>query len=398
MSSQPLLFAVDDEPDMGEFIARAARRFGYAAEFMTDAKALFTKLHRQPKVIVLDLAMPGIDGVETIRKLADSHCKASIILASGFDDHLLDSIALLGTALGLNLAGCLHKPFSSDELFAILCAETTPLPVPATSLASLNFESDELRRAIDNQELTLYYQPQVSLVDGLCTGVEALVRWQHPVHGIISPNLFIPAMEALDMSMPLTQQILGIALADLEMFIGEGFQGSVSINLPGAMLTSVDFPDQVARNIALDLDNVPHERITFELTETSIADDPLLVADILTRLRIKGFKLAIDDFGTGYSSLEALHRLPFSELKIDMHFVQAADTDAVAHAIVEHSIALARQLEMKVVAEGVESMSQWAWLTGLGCDVVQGYLVSPPLPKSWLMNWIADWDAASVDD
>lgn len=389
--SKPLLFAVDDEPGMANFIAKAARQNGYETEVFNDGSSLFKALQRNPDVIVLDLAMPDIDGVEVIRELADHKCLARIILASGFDEHMVDTIGFLAVSLGLNLGGCLLKPFTSADLSKQLNVKQPLLKTKNKSIP--DFSASDLRQAIDNGELVLYYQPQISLRDNQLTGLEALVRWQHPVYGLLPPNLFVPAMESLDLGTILTQQLLRVALNDLDTFVAQGFLGTVSINLPGAALTLVDFPDQVSREVKPE--SIPRERITFELTETSIAENPICAADILARLRIKGFMLAIDDFGTGYASLESLHRLPFNELKIDMHFVQSAESDYVARAIVEHSISLARQLQMKVVAEGVETEAQRQWLAGLKCDIAQGYLISKPLPAAALKEWASNWNLSN---
>jgi EAL domain-containing protein (putative c-di-GMP-specific phosphodiesterase class I) len=168
-----------------------------------------------------------------------------------------------------------------------------------------------------------------------------------------------------------------------------GYDGALAINIPGSALSDVHFPEHVMARIGAR--GIAHRHIAFEVTETSLANQPTVAADILARLRIKGFNLSIDDFGTGYSSLESLHRLPFTELKIDMQFVQAAETDGVARAIVENSIELAKQLGMKVIAEGVQTAGQWRWLKARGCHLAQGYLVSRPLPAPDLRLWRGAW-------
>lgn len=391
-AQKPLLFAVDDEEGMRDFITKSAQRFGYATKAIPDALGLYRALLDGPDVIVLDLAMPDVDGVEVIRELGRRKCKTSIVLISGFDQHLLNSIVHLATNLGLNVLGCLVKPFRSSDLSQVLMTEKTP--VRAQSESTIYFNAQELRHALYNDELTIHYQPQVSFIDGRWTGMEALVRWQHPIHGLLSPNSFIQPMENIGLITKLTQSVLQKTLIDMEILNQLNFQGTVSVNLPAGALENVAFPDLVAKNI--DMDGIPRGRITFELTETSLAVSPTHSADILARLRLKGFMLAIDDFGTGYSSLEALHKLPFNELKIDMHFVQSADSDHVARAIVEHSIALGRRLKMNVVAEGVETKEQWKWLASLGCDIAQGYLVSRPLPIHALSEWASNWEQRMI--
>ncbi len=386
-AARPRLLVIDDEVGIRTLVRRIGRQAGFEVQEAGAAVELRAGLQQAQDVIALDLAMPDIDGIEVIRELAQAGCKARLILISGFDRRVLDTAARLATGLGLNLKGALSKPFSVTDLLALLRAEQQ---TPGGSIARLEVTAAELRRALEGGELVVHFQPQVDFQDGRWRGVEALVRWQHPHYGLIHPAEFIPLAQTEEFAIPVTQRVLELALAGYsEMLDTAGYDGALAINIPGSALSDVHFPEHVMARIAAR--GIAHRHIVFEVTETSLANQPTVAADILARLRIKGFNLSIDDFGTGYSSLESLHRLPFTELKIDMQFVQAAETDGVARAIVENSIELAKQLGMKVIAEGVQTAGQWRWLKARGCHLAQGFLVSRPLSAADLRAWCGAW-------
>ncbi|MCG3202378.1 MAG: Regulator of RpoS [Gammaproteobacteria bacterium] len=386
-AARPRLLVIDDEAGIRTLVRRVGRQAGFEVQEAGAAVELRAGLQQAQDVIALDLAMPDVDGIEVIRELAQSGCKARLILISGFDRRVLDTAARLATGLGLNLKGALPKPFSVTDLLALLRAEQQ---APGRSTVRPEITAGELRRALDADELVVHFQPQVDFGDGSWRGVEALVRWQHPHYGLIHPAEFIPVAQTGEFAVPVTERVLELALAGYsEMVETAGYSGVLAVNIPGSALSDVHLPEHVMARIGSR--GMTHRHIVFEVTETSLANQPTVAADILARLRIKGFNLSIDDFGTGYSSLESLHRLPFTELKIDMQFVQAAETDGVARAIVENSIELAKQLGMKVIAEGVQTAGQWRWLKARGCHLAQGFLVSRPLPAPDLHAWAIAW-------
>jgi diguanylate cyclase (GGDEF)-like protein len=244
----------------------------------------------------------------------------------------------------------------------------------------------ELKRALERGELLLHYQPKIDIARRTVSGVEALVRWQHPQHGSVPPDEFIGLAERTRMIRPLTQWVLEQAFRDCAEWHHEGFPMTVSINLSAKDLHDPELPDLIA-GIGAKM-NIQPEWIMFEITESSIMTDPARVLIILERLRSMGFTLSIDDFGTGYSSLAYLKKLPVSELKIDKSFVMdmlASENDAV---IVRATVDLAHNLGLKVTAEGVETEEALAALEGFGCNVAQGYFFSKPLPVSGLKAWL----------
>jgi predicted signal transduction protein with EAL and GGDEF domain len=227
-----------------------------------------------------------------------------------------------------------------------------------------------LRRALERDELVLHYQPKADLSSGQVLGVEALVRWQHPDHGLLGPGEFIPLAERTGLIHPLTRWVLDAALRQAGQWRRAGHELSIAVNVSTRSLLDRDFPDQVADRLAAW--QVPAGSLVLEVTESAVMADPALALDVLGRLHALGVGLALDDFGTGYSSMAYLKALPVDELKVDRSFVgqmASSNSDAV---IVRSTIDLGHNLGLHVVAEGVESESTWEELRTLGCDTAQG--------------------------
>src|SRR4249919_1131770 len=243
---------------------------------------------------------------------------------------------------------------------------------------------DGLERALINGRLRMAYQPKISLSDGRLRRVEALVRWDDPELGAVSPARFVPLAEKHGLIDELTQWGLRTTLRQWLTWREEGLDTCLAFNISALSLDQLDFPDLVERMCsALD---VPTDRLVIELTEGATL--PLIkLMDTLTRFRIKGIGLAIDDFGTGYSSLMQLRQLPFTEVKIDRFFVSDAVTSDESRLIVKMIIELAQGLGLTATAEGVETVEQLRLMHELGCDVVQGYLISQPLAPESLQSW-----------
>jgi diguanylate cyclase (GGDEF)-like protein len=238
----------------------------------------------------------------------------------------------------------------------------------------------ELRHALERDELVLHYQPKVDLQTGLVAGVEALVRWQHPVHGLRGPGAFLPHAEHTALMRPLTLHVLESALSQLAAWRADGLDLHVAVNLAVQNLLDLRTPGHVAD--LLDRHGLPAQSVTLEVTESLMLHDPQRAGEVLADLKQLGVGLALDDFGTGYSSLEHLKRLPVNELKIDKSFVMTMDRDAADRAIVASTSALGRSLGLRVVAEGVESAAAGSVLAAIGCDLAQGFHYSPPVPPN----------------
>jgi EAL domain-containing protein (putative c-di-GMP-specific phosphodiesterase class I) len=241
-----------------------------------------------------------------------------------------------------------------------------------------------LAQALEEQRLRMVYQPTASLRDGGLVRVEALVRWDDPELGAVEPSRFVPLAEQHGLIDELTQWGLRTILRQWVDWCDEGIDTFIAFNISALSLQHLDFPDLVERMCrALD---VPTDRLVLELTEG--ATQPLVkLMDTLTRFRIKGIGLAIDDFGTGYSSLMQLRQLPFTEVKIDQAFVADAALSRDCRLIIQSITELAHGLGLSVTAEGVETIEQLRLIRELGCDNVQGYLISPPLEPDALKDW-----------
>jgi EAL domain-containing protein (putative c-di-GMP-specific phosphodiesterase class I) len=254
-------------------------------------------------------------------------------------------------------------------------------------------------RALEEQRLHMVYQPKVSLRDGGLSRVEALVRWDDPVLGPIEPSRFVPLAEEHGLIDDLTQWGLRTVLKQWLDWCDEGIDTCIAFNISALSLQHLDFPDLVER-MCRGL-GVPTDRLVMELTEG--ATQPLIkLMDTLTRFRIKGIGLAIDDFGTGYSSLMQLRQLPFTEVKIDQAFVADVTRSRDCRLIIQAITDLAHGLGLVATAEGVETLEQLRAVRELGCDVVQGYFISPPLDpgalKAWQRQFRRIWPAMIADD
>ena len=251
----------------------------------------------------------------------------------------------------------------------------------------------ELRRAIDERELVLHYQPKAEVRSGRVVGVEALVRWQHPGRGLLGPLEFVPIAERTGLIKDLTLYVLDAALAQLRAWQEEGLEQTVSVNLSARDLLDVELPDTIARLLAHH--RVDAERLELEITESVILADPMRARLILSRLSEMGIELAIDDFGSGYSSLAYLKRLPVGVIKIDRSFVMNMEQDENDAVIVRSTIDLGRNLGLKVVAEGVANAEIWNELASLDCDLAQGYHLGRPMPGGAIADWMRQRAAGS---
>jgi EAL domain-containing protein (putative c-di-GMP-specific phosphodiesterase class I) len=380
------LLVIDDQPDLCEFISEAATGLGFESLAVTEPDAFRRAVQDfQPTVVVLDLQMPGADGIELLRYLGERGSKAQVLVASGMDQRVLATAQQIGKAQGLTMLGALQKPILLADLEVMLrqCLRADSPINPAV-----------LTAALDAQEIQVHYQPKATRVGPnrwIVEGVEALARWHHPSLGFISPARFIPLAEKNGLIRRLTEQVLEMSLAQCRIWDAAGLQLSVAVNLSPQLLNDLAFPDQVAR-MAAQVGADPR-RIIFEVTESAAMFDPGTTMDVLTRMRVKNFGLSIDDFGTGYSSLKQLYLMPFSELKIDTSFVRDIFAHEDARTMVETMVLLAHKLRLTCCAEGVESQEILDFLDSVECDRAQGYYIGRPMPGDALERAVREWNA-----
>lgn len=380
---------VDDDQRICRITKRVAENLGIES-FATDNPELFEPayLDFKPSIIFMDLQMQKLDGIELLRNLAKLRTKATIVLVSGMDKNVLNTTEELGKSLGLNMAGILQKPIDIDKAKMILGQNFEPASIQTQKATTVTGE--ELENAITQNELVVHYQPQVHLASGKIVGLEALVRWQHPKHGLLFPDAFIPLAEQnKDLIELLTYSVLNNVLQCSTLKKEKTSDLNVSINLSTTMLHDLSLPDKMTKMLA-EHDFNP-DRLIVEITESGAMEDPALTMDILTRLRLKNIRLSIDDFGTGFSSLVQLYRMPFNEIKVDKSFVMKAMDDEEAATIVRTTIELGHGLGLEVVAEGIEDKKTFNWLKELGCDTGQGYFISRPVDADDLESWVKEY-------
>jgi EAL domain-containing protein (putative c-di-GMP-specific phosphodiesterase class I) len=279
------------------------------------------------------------------------------------------------------VAGALGKPLPIDTLRALLSAiPDTPLVVAES--VPLDIARAELESAIEGGEILCLYQPKVRLADRRTVGMEMLARWHSPVRGLVRPDVFIHLIERHGLINQLTRRVLGQALIVLRGLRTDYPELTMAVNLSPLSLTDLTLPERISS--VLDVTDTPPSALVLEVTEGAVTADHVAAADILTRLRIRGVGISIDDFGTGYSSLLSLLRMPFNEIKIDRSFISPLQNDPDARKIVRAVITLARELDVTVVAEGIETEAVAEVLTALGCPIGQGYLFARPLGEAEL--------------
>jgi EAL domain-containing protein (putative c-di-GMP-specific phosphodiesterase class I)/ActR/RegA family two-component response regulator len=395
MSSADKILVIDDDRVVGEIVSALADAMGLQCEVTRSPEDFFDHVTPETTLILLDLVMPDMDGIEILRLLGERKCKARIVLMSGINIRVIETAKKLAQTLGLAVVGHLQKPFALAQLKDLLSANLIPeAPHAHKETRQFDFTDNDLHEAIERNEFVLHYQPQISIATGAVTGVEALSRWQHPELGLVFPDHFISRIEALDLMDRFCWMTAERALHEVKQFTSpEGILPRLAINVSVSSLRDLKFPD-IFMNLAKKHE-FPAERIVLEITESGLIEFSLAL-DVLTRLRMRNFQLSIDDFGTGYSMMKQLQNVPAIELKIDRMFVKNMHNSHSDLVMVEKIIEMGHELEMEVIAEGVENEAQFRLLRQKGCDGVQGYFFSCALPPEDMVLWLDSYRAQHV--
>lgn len=390
------ILVLDDDPTVRELTAAMLEELGVASVITAadgrEGLQVLDAAAPTPNILICDLTMPGMDGIEFLRHVAARRYRGDVVLLSGVTAGVLKAAERLAAAHDLEVLGVMEKPVELDRLAEVLSRGRCERRAARADLPRVSVS--ELRDGIGNGCVELHYQPKVSLRTGRVAGVECLARWRHPVHGLLPPAAFVETIEQNRLIDAFTREVFRLATAQQRIWLDHDMLLKSSVNLSMDNLLRVDLPE-----ILLSMTQtagVSPQGIVLELTESRLVSDLKLSLEVLIRLRLMGFGLSIDDFGTGFSTMEVLKQLPFSELKIDRAFVSGAAGDPAARAILKSSASLGATLEMNVVAEGVETQSDWDTVAAAGCDEVQGYFVAPPLTADALQDWMAKRETADV--
>lgn len=382
------VLVVDDEEDICETISEIAASRGFEVDSISDPVKVADKLVLfKPDIIMLDLMMPGTDGVELLRLLVDKVKSAKICLMSGSDARVLNSARRLGSAHGLDVIATFEKPIDIAALRATLDQFSAGNNKSVVGM--------DIAQALALGQLILYYQPVIEIATRRVKGAEALIRWAHPTRGILPPAEFLDEIVKEGLMQPMTEHVMNTAVHQIAKWRSIGEDMTVSVNVTASSLLELSLPDHIGELCAQH--QVPPEKLVLEVTETEAMRDVTRTMDVLLRMRIRNIGVSIDDFGTGHSSLRELQRMPFSEMKIDKSFVLDMANNRDCTVIVNSIIDLGHNLGLKVVAEGVEDVRIWRMLAERNCDYAQGFYMAKPMPPEEFNRWLTNWRATSPE-
>jgi EAL domain-containing protein (putative c-di-GMP-specific phosphodiesterase class I)/ActR/RegA family two-component response regulator len=396
MKSNELNFlVVEDDDFQRHMVCDLLKSIGiekvYDANNGQSALALIhSNIGHQIDIIVCDLNMPKMDGMEFMRHLGQERQNVAIILMSALSNKLLISVGQMAKMYGIRLLGVIQKPMILDQIIYLISRFTRLDNKVKISTPPERFALEEILIGIRNKQFCPYFQPKVAFSTGKVIGAEALARWVHPEKGVISPYFFIPLLEQNSKLEELTLIMLEETASACRYFIDIGLPLHFSINLSPESLSNFTFVDKVA--LIVEKSGIGPKFIVLEITETAAMTDIGNALEVLARLNMKGFALSIDDYGTGFSSLQQLTRVPFSELKIDQSFVKDIDENEGLRIIVKSSIDLAQKLNCKSVAEGVETLKEWEILKEMGCNIAQGYFIAKPMGFVSFKTFIKEYE------
>jgi EAL domain-containing protein (putative c-di-GMP-specific phosphodiesterase class I)/CheY-like chemotaxis protein len=386
------VMVIDDEPTTRLAVTLMCRTLGLpeAMAFASghEALAALTGNAVQVDLILCDLDMPEMDGMEFIRRASELADAPAMMILSGHDGALVGSVERMGRAYGLRMVGSVRKPLSRDRLKAALDELSETFPSRPSARASL--DAAVVDALIDSGRFEAHFQPQVSLgKDGpRVRSAEVLARLVQPGGEVDLPAVFLPRLAEHNAMAELTFEILDRTLSAMAGWPDTLANLGVSLNVTPVLVDDMAIIGALTERI--EASGIRRDRLVFEVVETAVSADKMRFTENAARLRLRGFGLAIDDYGQGHSTLDQLRRLPFTELKIDRAFVVGLDRDPDNHAIVANTIAMAKDLAMTVIAEGVETESEARALRNLGCDYAQGYLYARAMPSDAFVAFCAE--------
>lgn len=341
------------------------------------------------QLIFVDLNMPGMDGMQLIRSLGEMRCEGGVVILSELDHRIVQLAADVTKSQRVHLIGCVNKPATPEKVAAMLQKSKTLRSARAEQLKSLTVE--QIQSAIDDGRVAPYYQPKVSNRTGEVTGLEALARIGLPGEvDAVTAAQFIPAAEEAGLIEAITHGLIDAALEDFPTIAKEfGPKCRLALNLSPKMLHDAHLPDSLVARV--EAKGINPANIVLEVTESLAVEHPVQL-ETLNRLRIKGFAVALDDFGTGYTNIQQLKQLPYTEIKIDRSLVFNIAEDRLSQVVAHSLFDIFGELQVEVVAEGVERPSDLAYLNQLPVPLVlQGFIISKPKTLNEIRRWHRSW-------
>jgi EAL domain-containing protein (putative c-di-GMP-specific phosphodiesterase class I) len=339
-------------------------------------------------LLVCDINMPGMDGLAFLRHIAEHGSRSSVILCSALAPSIIRTAEIMAKSYGVRILGVIEKPLSLPKLMPLLLRHFSQNIVTGRMPVEL-IPVEEIISGIDNWQFEPFFQPKVDIRSGALVGAEALIRWRHPEHGLISPARFISNMESHGLISQVTFKFVKDALSQCRRWCDMGLVFPIAVNVSVESLSDTGMADRL--DAMAREEGISPSLLTIEITETVAMTDLGPSLETLARCRMKGFALSIDDYGTGFSSMLQLTRLPIGEIKIDQSFVTGAANQNVLQALIETSVSMAKRLNLKTVAEGVETLDDWDVVARLGCDTAQGYFIAKPMPGAQMAGWYENW-------
>ena len=382
---------VEDHDFQRDALIQMLRSLGASTVYgANDGNAALQIVHdsdRPIHIVISDLMMPGMDGVEFLRHLGESGERVSLVLTSALDKELLLSIRAMADAYKLNILGAISKPVTAAKLAPII--ELYRRGEHDLENSNARFSLDELARSWANDEFEPWFEPVIDLRSGIVRGMTAVPRWKHPEDGLLDAASFMPSVRARGLNDDMVWLMLKKCAAACRSWHGLGHRLTVTVNAGFTSLTDVNLASRIERIVQAE--GLEPRFMVLGVPEAGLNTDQGRVLESLARIRIAGFGLAIDDFGSGLMASEQLSRVAFTQLRIKPAFVAEADADEAARAGLAVALDLAGLLHLETVAGNIGSKHEWNLLYEWGCDLGQGPFISAPLASDKIPGWLSRW-------
>ncbi len=383
------LLIVDNEPMARRYVRQIATKLDYSVEeTSTVSDALACVKNFGPGIIILDISLPDKDGIDFFTELAKIDCRATILVLSSLDRTMLETAATIGVELGLDVQGVMTKPVFPPELTNWLKAVRIDQPLVSEQM---------IRTALDNDEFLLHFQPTFHRAGDhpwRAVGVVGYTRWKHPDFGILLPGQFLATVEGAGLLVELTDRMILEAMQHVRYWQDRGISLSVGVHVPWKLITDSGIPERL-ETLTREIDIHPN-KVALHISDIVENDNFSVGREVLTRLRLKEFQISYDGFSDLRSSIRYLVKLPFTAVNLDASLASLASIDNKAANSIAAIIAVARELDIEVIANGVADQLELDTLESLGCNLVRGYLFTRALPGSQIEGFVRTWNKAAI--